>query len=90
VADQPVPVGEDVPLFEVTHTMRAMRRLKPGPVPDELLERLVEAATWAPSGSNAQASRAGAGTGGEHPGLAPPPVRGDPSGSVVMGTAAAP
>jgi hypothetical protein len=45
VADQPVPVGgEDVPLFEVMRTMRAMRRLKPGPVPDELLERLVEAA----------------------------------------------
>jgi nitroreductase len=55
VPDQPVPVGEDAPLFEVMRTMRAMRRLKPDPVPDELLERLVEAATWAPSGSNAQA-----------------------------------
>jgi nitroreductase len=55
VADQPVPVGEDAPLFDVMRTMRAMRRLKSDPVPDELLERLVEAATWAPSGSNAQA-----------------------------------
>src|SRR5205814_745635 len=36
-------------------TMRAMRRLRPDPVPDELLEKLVEAATWAPSGSNLQA-----------------------------------
>src|SRR4051794_19347057 len=36
-------------------TMRAMRRLKPDPVPDELLERLVDAATWAPSGGNVQA-----------------------------------
>jgi len=50
-----VPVGEDAPIFDVMATMRAMRRLKPDPVPDELLERLVEAATWAPSGSNLQA-----------------------------------
>ncbi|MFD4989532.1 nitroreductase family protein [Streptomyces sp. NPDC058372] len=35
-------------------TLRAMRRLKPDPVPDELLERLVQAAVWGPSGSNAQ------------------------------------
>jgi nitroreductase len=32
-----------------------MRRLRPDPVPDELLVRLVEAATWGPSGSNSQA-----------------------------------
>ncbi|MGW8379550.1 nitroreductase family protein [Streptomyces sp. ODS28] len=38
-------------------TMRAMRRLKPDPVPDELLERLVQAAVWAPSGSNLQQYR---------------------------------
>jgi len=55
VPEQAVPVGEDAPVFEVMATMRAMRRLKPDPVPDELLERLVEAATWAPSGSNLQA-----------------------------------
>ena len=53
-AAQTVPVGEDAPIFEVMSTMRAMRRLKPDPVPDELLEKLVEAATWAPSGSNLQ------------------------------------
>jgi len=40
--------------MEVLRTMRAMRRLKPGPVPRDLLERLVEAATWAPSASNGQ------------------------------------
>src|SRR3979490_767293 len=40
--------------FEIMSTMRAMRRLKPDPVPDELLIKLVEAATWAPSGSNLQ------------------------------------
>lgn len=50
-----VPVGADAPLLEVMATMRAMRRLKPDPVPDEMLERLVEAATWAPSGGNIQA-----------------------------------
>jgi nitroreductase len=49
-----VALGEDAPIFDVMRTMRAMRRLAPDPVPDEMLERLVEAATWAPSGSNAQ------------------------------------
>lgn len=46
--------GTDAPLHEVMSTMRAMRRLKPDPVPRELLEQLVEAATWAPSGGNQQ------------------------------------
>jgi nitroreductase len=50
-----VPVGEDAPIVEVMRTMRAMRRLKPDPVPDEMLERIVDAATWAPSGGNVQA-----------------------------------
>ena len=49
-----VVLGEDAPLLEVMSTMRAMRRLAPDPVPDELLDRLVEAATWAPSGGNIQ------------------------------------
>ena len=50
-----VSVGADAPILEVMATMRAMRRLKPDPVPDELLDELVEAATWAPSGGNLQA-----------------------------------
>ena len=33
----PVPVGEDAPILQVMSTLRAMRRLKPEPVPDELL-----------------------------------------------------
>lgn len=49
------PVDAESPVFEVMATMRAMHRLRTDPVPDELLERLVEAATWAPSASNAQA-----------------------------------
>src|SRR4051812_5791892 len=53
-AEHSVAIGEDAPIFEVMATMRAMRRLKPDPVPDELLEKLIEAATWGPSGSNSQ------------------------------------
>src|SRR3954447_12491522 len=47
-------MSADSPIFEVMSTMRAMRRLKPDPVPDELLTKLVQAATWGPSGSNEQ------------------------------------
>jgi nitroreductase len=47
--------GEDAPVYEVMRTMRAMRRLKPDPVPRDLLEKLVTAATWAPTASNSQA-----------------------------------
>jgi nitroreductase len=48
------PVGADAPILELMATMRAMRRLKSDPVPDEILDRLVQAATWAPSASNEQ------------------------------------
>lgn len=54
MATTSVPIGADAPIMEVMATMRAMRRLKPDPVPDELLAELVEAATWAPSGGNVQ------------------------------------
>jgi nitroreductase len=47
--------GEDAPLLEVMSTMRAMRRLKPDPVPRELIEKLITAATYGPSGGNNQA-----------------------------------
>ena len=43
--------------FETIYNARAMRRLKPDPVPEELLVRLIEAANQAPSGSNAQVAR---------------------------------
>ena len=48
------PVGADAPIMDVLATMRAMRRLKPDPVPVPIVEDLVRAATWAPSGSDAQ------------------------------------
>jgi len=48
---------EDPGLFEVMYTTRAMRRLKPDPVPEELLVKLVDAASQAASGSNQQNAR---------------------------------
>ena len=36
-------------LFDIIHTTRAMRRLKPDPVPDELVQRILEAGTCAPT-----------------------------------------
>ena len=41
-------------LFETMHTTRAMRRLKPDPVPDELIHKILEAGICAPSGGNTQ------------------------------------
>jgi nitroreductase len=40
--------------FEILSTTRAMRRLKPDPIPDELLQRLLQAGAWAANSSNAQ------------------------------------
>ncbi|MGE0057524.1 MAG: hypothetical protein AB7P33_18810 [Dehalococcoidia bacterium] len=51
--------NDDPGLFEIMRTCRAMRRLKPDPVPEELLVRLVEAAQW---GRPAQTSRTAAGS----------------------------
>ena len=41
-------------VFEVMHTMRAMRRLKPDPVPEALINKVLEAGVCAPSGQNLQ------------------------------------
>jgi len=41
-------------IYEVMQTQRAVRRWTSEPVPDALVERVLEAATWAPSGSNMQ------------------------------------
>jgi nitroreductase len=46
-------VGE-IGLFEAIYTQRAIRRLKPDPVSDELIDKLIEAATKAPSGGDRQ------------------------------------
>jgi nitroreductase len=41
-------------LFEIIATTRSMRRLKPDPVPPELVRKILEAGTAAPSGGNMQ------------------------------------
>ena len=41
-------------LFEIIATTRSMRRLKPDPVPPELIRKILEAGTAAPSGGNMQ------------------------------------
>lgn len=43
--------------FEVIGTQRAMRRLKPDPVPEEYIKKVIWAATRAPSGGNRQGWR---------------------------------
>src|SRR2546429_5625759 len=44
----------DMPLQEAMTTQRAIRRLKPDPVEDDVLLRCIEMALKAPTGSNAQ------------------------------------
>lgn len=45
---------DDVGLFEAIYSQRAIRYFKDDPVPDELIHKLVEAGTKAPSGGNRQ------------------------------------
>jgi nitroreductase len=44
----------DIGLFEAIHTARALRRIKPDPVPDHLITKVLDAAIRAPSASNTQ------------------------------------
>ncbi|HEU5085404.1 MAG TPA: nitroreductase family protein [Acidimicrobiales bacterium] len=41
-------------LYEAMSTQRAVRRLRPDPIPDDVLERVLQAACWAPTGGNMQ------------------------------------
>jgi len=41
-------------LYDAMSTLRAVRRLKPDPIPEEVLQRVLRAATWAPTGGNHQ------------------------------------
>ena len=41
-------------IFEIIHTTRAMRRLKPDPVPDDLVRKILEAGVCAANGGNYQ------------------------------------
>jgi nitroreductase len=49
--DNPTP---EIGLFEAIDTARSMRRLKPDPVPEPLITRILEAAIHAPSAGNSQ------------------------------------
>jgi len=45
---------DEIGLFDAIYSQRAIRSFKSDPVPDELIEKVVEAATKAPSGGNSQ------------------------------------
>jgi nitroreductase len=47
----------DNDIFYIMHTCRSMRRLKPDPVPDELIYKILDAGIRAPSGGGVQAWR---------------------------------
>lgn len=47
-------MAENTDLFEIIHSTRAMRRLKPDPVPDELIRKILEAGIAAANGGNTQ------------------------------------
>lgn len=44
----------EIGVFEAIYSARAIRRFRPDPVPDELVLRVIEAGTMAPSATNAQ------------------------------------
>jgi nitroreductase len=44
-------------LFEIIRTTRSVRRLKPDPVPNDLIRKILEAGVCAPSGGNMQCWR---------------------------------
>jgi nitroreductase len=44
----------EIALFEAIHTARALRRLKPDPIPEDALTKILDAAIRAPSAGNAQ------------------------------------
>jgi len=44
----------EITLYEAMRTCRAVRRHRPDPIPDDVLRRVLEAATYAPSGGNTQ------------------------------------
>jgi nitroreductase len=44
-------------LYDAMSTLRAVRRIRPDPIPEDVLTRVFEAATWAPTGGNHQGWR---------------------------------
>jgi nitroreductase len=50
-------MAESSDVFDIIRTTRAMRRLKPDPVPDELIRQILEAGVCAANGANRQTWR---------------------------------
>jgi nitroreductase len=46
-----------IEVYQAMRTLRAVRRLRPDPTPDDVLRRVLEAATWVSTGGNRQAWR---------------------------------
>jgi nitroreductase len=44
----------EIGLYEAMSTLRAVRRLRPDAIPSDVLYRVLESATWAPTGGNVQ------------------------------------
>ena len=44
-------------VYEAMSTLRAVRRLKPDPIPEDAMDRVLQAAAWAPTGGNVQPFR---------------------------------
>lgn len=53
MSDPPIDLNSQN-VFDIMHTTRAMRRLKPDPVPDESIVKILEAGMKAPNGGNNQ------------------------------------
>ncbi len=47
-------MAQTTDIFEVIRTNRAIRRFRPDPVPQEMLDQVLDAAVHAPSGGNSQ------------------------------------
>lgn len=59
VSGRDVPAADtqsrcEMDVFEAIYSLRAIRRLKPDPIPEETLKKIVEAGTHAPNGGNLQ------------------------------------
>jgi len=53
LTDTPIDLSSQN-VFDIMHTTRAMRRLKPDPVPDELIVKILDAGLRAANGGNSQ------------------------------------
>ncbi len=54
MTDPVANAGTTTDLYEAMSTLRAVRRLRTDPIPDEVLQRVLQAASWAPTGGNMQ------------------------------------